>query len=138
MWAIVVVISMVLSGVIEAAEINCEKVDHFNEYTNCCYLNETTKISENNFVIAGLKNPDVDAIFFSSNENVEFLPVNIFRKFPNLEAYVAKNTSVKKISALNFADLMHLKLLDLRRNKIEFIPDYCFEGLISLNSIYLS
>lgn len=122
---------------LKAAEINCEKFDHFDKYKRCCFLNATTTIGANTITMAGLENPDVDAILFQNNRNIQFLPVKVHKQFPNLETYLARNASVREISALNFERLINLKFLNLRANQIEFIPNYCFEGLIRLEEIFL-
>lgn len=61
--------------------------------------------------------------------------VQVCEKYPNVEVYLAPNASIKEISALNFERLSNLKLLDLRRNQIKFIPDNCFQGLTQLYKI---
>lgn len=126
------------TGKTKASKINCEKIDRLDKFEKCCYLNETTIISTIDVTFAGLESPNVRAAIFDSNQNVQFLPVNIYTKFPNLEVYLAKNAAVTEISALNIQKLLNLKLLDLQNNRIEFIPDDCFQGLTKLNRIILS
>lgn len=120
-----------------AAEIRCEKIILFDLSKKCCYLNSTTKINEIHTTLADLESFEVDAILFDNNKKIEFLPVKIYKKFPNLESYLARNTSVKEISALTFEKLSSLKLLDLRENEIESIPNLCFDDLIKLNLLRL-
>lgn len=123
---------------LKAAEISCEKVDGYDTFKQCCYLNGTAVIDAVNVTFAGPENSDVDAILFDENKKIEFLPVNVYRNFPNLENYLARNASVKKISALNFQRLTSLEYIDLEVNQIDFIPDNCFQGLTKLNVILLS
>lgn len=120
-----------------AIEIGCEKVARLDKYQNCCYLNATTVIDAANVMLSDIENPNVDAIWFQNNKKIQFLPVRIHKNFPNLETYLARNASVKSISALNFERLINLKFLNLRANEIEFVPNYCFEGLIRLEEIFL-
>lgn len=120
---------------LEAVEINCEAIKHCSRFQKCCYLNGTTVIDELNVTI---ENSDVHAVVFELNNKIEFLPIDVYEKFPNLEVYLSKEAAVKEISALNFGRLSNLKLLDLESNQIEFIPDDCFQGLFKLHQIYLS
>lgn len=122
----------------EAAEVNCEKVDRFEKSEKCCYLDSTTIINEVNLTFGGLEIPDVDAILFEYNRKIQLLPVNVYKKFPNLEFYLARNAAIKEVSSANFERLSNLKVLNLRANQLYFIPNRCFEGLIKLSEIYLS
>lgn len=129
---------LAVAGKLEAVELNCEKIESYKRFANCCYLNEATVITEANVTIPGLRNLDVRAVLFTGNEKIKFLPVNVHRKFPNLETYMATDAAVKVISFLQFARLSKLKMLDLASNQIEFIPDDCFHGLTNLYKINLS
>lgn len=122
----------------KTSEIKCERIFPYHNYKKCCYFDKTTKINSINFTIDIQEIPEIDAILFDNNKNVVFLPVNVYKKFPYLKYYHAKNASVKKISALNFEGLSSVKLLNLESNQIEFIPNYCFEALTKLNEISLS
>lgn len=123
---------------LQAAEINCERVERFGGFNKCCYLNETTAISAIYSTFAGSQNYYINAILFRDNRKIQFLPVNVYKKFPNLVIYLAGWTSVRKISAMNFVRLSNLEWLDLHKNNIVFIPDDCFQGLAKLNHIDLS
>lgn len=68
---------------LEAAEISCEKIDSLVSFGICCYLNETTAISEINVTMVDLKNSDIRAVLFQANQKIQFLPVNIDINFPN-------------------------------------------------------
>lgn len=138
MLAIVLVFLAAAAIKLEAAVISCKKIENLGLYGKCCFLHEMTVINEINVTIADLENSDVKGILFEHNKNVEFLPVNIYRNFPKLEMYSARNASVRELSALNFEMLTKLNYLDLRWNQIEFVPDYCFQGLGELSQIYLS
>lgn len=138
MFPIVLVSIVVAISQLAAAEINCERIDQLNTYKKCCFLNATTEIIETGATLAGLENSDVDAILFEFNRKIQFLPVNVYRIFPKLEFYLARNASVKEITALNFRQLTSLKVLELRFNQIEFIPNDCFEGLEQLIELGLS
>lgn len=138
MLPIVLMVFMASPGLLEANKIDCEKIESGHQYKSVCYLNYTTEISEVNATFKGLENSYVDAILFRHNKKIKFLPVKVYNKFSNLEVYLAQNASIKEISALNFERLSKLEYLDLEENQIEFIPNFCFESLISLTQIFLS
>lgn len=122
---------------LEAVEISCEEIDLSPTFGTCCYLNEVTVISAENVTFATAENLEVDTILLKKNKRIKFLPVEVSKKFPNLEAIHAGFASIRKISGVNFAGLSSLKWLDLSFNLIEFIPDDCFEGLKKLQNINL-
>lgn len=121
-----------------AVEINCEKYDRFSHVEKFCFLNEATVINVVNVTIGGLEIDDVRGINFDGNEKIHFLPVEVYKKFPNLEVYLAVSAQIQKISALNFEKLSRLKVLSLFGNRIESIPNHCFQGLNKLYKINLS
>lgn len=121
----------------EAVAISCEEVSSCYNY-NCCKFEKTTGIDSKNITIAGEEDQAVNAVSIQYNKKIQFLPVGVHRKFPNLEAYVAKSASVKEISALNFEKLTNLKILNLQNNQIEFVPNFCFEGLTKIEEISIS
>lgn len=123
---------------LEAAELNCEKIESYERFKTCCYLNKTSEIREENVELGGIKNLNVSTILFNGNKKIEFLPVKVFKTSPNLKAFLAIGAAIKKISASNFAGLSNLRYLTLRGNKIQFIPDDCFQGLNHLQDINLS
>lgn len=137
MFAIFLVLFITTCKKIAAAGINCEEIKNFGESKNCCYLNKSSVISAMNVKFTGPENSDVDAVLFNDNKFIQFLPVDVYKKFNNLEFYFAKNASITKVSVLNFKRLSNLKFLDLSFNQIEFIPNYCFEELTRLNELNL-
>lgn len=138
MLSIVLIIFAVSVGQLETVEISCEKFVHVFPSKKCCYLNENTVISAVNFTVADLEHGEVDGILFNDNKDVGYLPVEVYKKFPNLVYFWASNTSIKEISALNFDRLSSLDYLGLANNQIEFVPNFCFESLIRVEYINLS
>lgn len=136
MLTVLLVLLVLTVGKLKATEIECERIERFSESEKCCFLNATTVIDEH-VTFNGLENSEVDAIMFPDNKKIKFLPVDVYRKFPNLEYFVAKNASIVEISAVNFWRLSKLKLLNLQENQIEFIPNFCFEDLSKLLGINL-
>lgn len=139
----IVLVFFVISVQTKAEQINCETIGWMEPlgdyyiFQETCLLNGTTVISKENVELGGIENVNVEAIWFDDNKNIKFLPVGVNKKFPNLEYYSAENAAVEKISPLNFAGLSKLKLLYLNRNKIEIIPEDCFQGLNRLQEINL-
>lgn len=138
MLAIVLVLLVAAAAKLEAVEIDCEKKDRYKMFAKCCYLNETTVINSSNVSMGGLEMADLTGFFLNNNKKIQFLPVDVYKKFPNLEFYSASEAGIKEISALNFKRLSSLMFLDLSRNQIEFIPDECFHGLFRLSKLRLS
>lgn len=138
MWTEPLVFFVIAAVKLEAVEIDCGKIDPYKRFQKCCYLYEV--IREASVTFSGPENSEVQAVWLRSPiiSKSEFLPVNIYKKFPNLKVYIASSASIKKISFLNFEKLMHLNLLDLNTNQIELIPDNCFKGLAKLQKIDLS
>lgn len=135
----IVLVFLVAAAVkLEAVKITCEKIERCNSVAKCCYLDETTVINVTKVTMDDRKMGDVHGIFFDENKNIQFLPVNIYNKFPNLRLYSASTANIKEVSALNFKKLSILKVLDLEGNQIKFIPDDCFQGLLRLHEINLS
>lgn len=121
----------------EEVNINCETRVSSEKLQSYCYLNETTMISADNVELLDNKIFDVNAIIFDYNKKIEFLPINVYKSFPNLKTYYASQASIKNITSSNFKRLLKLKLLDLSRNQIEIIPEDCFQGLNQLQKICL-
>lgn len=138
MLSVILMVLVFTTGKSKTAEIHCEKIANAFPSKNLCFLNENTTISAVNVTIADLENAEVDGIFFSDNKNVAYLPVEVYKKFPNLVYFYAHNASIEEITALNFNRLSSLNYLGLSENKIEFIPNFCFESLFRVEYINLS
>lgn len=126
---------------LESTEISCNKVHATGIIAGLgcsCFFDSTAVISESNVTLADLGNFTADAIMFADNKKIEFLPVNVYKQCPLVQFYVARNLSLKEISAANFERLSSLHYLNLSTNLIKFIPNFCFEGLTKLKRIILS
>lgn len=138
MFAIVLVFLIAATYKVETAKFNCRRIDRFKSVEKCCYLDSNKVIDVNNVTFGGNEIADVQGIYFEHNKKIRFLPVKVYKKFPNLVFYMASNTVIEEILAANFEKLSSLKILDLYDNKIEFIPDDCFQGLTKLYEMNLS
>lgn len=76
---------------------------------------------------------DIKGFSVEGQKDITQLPINIGRRFPDLEVYDAGSCSIKKISKSNFAYLIYLRKLWLGFNEITEIPDDVFEDLVSLD-----
>lgn len=102
----------------------------------CCELEVGTHIDEPDYTFVNDTNyVTVEVLIITHQQNVEFLPVSIHEKFPNLKLYHVVKTPVPKISKKNFEKMFKLQELKLDRNQIEIIKSDTFEDLISLQKI---
>lgn len=139
MLFIVLLIFAASASQLEATRITCEAlIEVYHRKFKACLLTETTNIRTNDVTFEGLENSDVKGIIFNQNKNIQFLPVKVYKKFPNLSYFWAEQACIKEISTANFQGLLILEFLNLDENQIEFIPNFCFESLISLKKILLS
>lgn len=103
-----------------------------------CFMDYVSSVDRDDFVIPGHKDESIKAVYMKNNSNIEFLPVQIYRKFPNLLQYSMINCELSEIFKKNFEHLNQLQLLDLSDNRIEIIRSDTFEGLSRLENIFLS
>ncbi|KAG5669370.1 hypothetical protein PVAND_017257 [Polypedilum vanderplanki] len=71
-------------------------------------------------------------------QDIFHLPINVIKIFPNLLAYFAHHTKVKKLTRENFKEMKKLDQLNLHTNEIEEIDDDAFDDLIKLEYLNLS
>jgi hypothetical protein len=121
---------------------SCEEIlkDHHlnvNPDNQECLMNGTTTIDSNGYTIS-TGNDFISTLRFTKNENVNFLPVRVFKSFPNLRSIHAEGCSIKSITKSNLVNLNRLEELWLDDNLIEIIPSNAFTGLESLYWIDLS
>lgn len=130
--------------VIEASEekVYCEKIAGYHvevpEGTQrTCFMSNTTVINSHGVVLGSEKDETIKWISFSTNKKIEYLPVLVSVKFPNLTCYMAYRCSIKAISRDNFRDMIHLSLLYLYSNQIEEIKSETFLDLKKLTVLLL-
>lgn len=71
------------------------------------------------------------------NQNVEYFPGGLKEIFPNLEAIVIKNSTLKCIFHHDLVSFPKLKYVNLQDNQIEVLGPKLFEGNSDLTEIYL-
>jgi len=83
------------------------------------------------------KSECVKGLNFGSNRKVNFLPIKVYEKFPNIVALNAYECSLKEIRYDNFEKLVELRTLALQYNQISFIPSDSFKDLRNLKHLRL-
>lgn len=108
----------------------------FTESLKTCVLSRKEK-SEEDFIILD-ENEAVKALDFQRNRNIEMLPIDVDKNFPNLLLYNAATCSIKLISKKNFANLIKLQDINLKENQIDKIYGDTFEDQTALKRLTLS
>lgn len=102
-----------------------------------CFMQNTTTIDARDFKISTTRDEAVEAITYEENKKISYLPLEAYKKFPNLQAYAAWGCSIKIVKRDNFKNLYRMKLINLSQNQIEMLFSDTFEGLLLLEEIYL-
>lgn len=108
------------------------------DMTNCCIFENSTTIDSRDFLISNAYDHEVLNLIMNGKTAVEFLPVFVNLKFPNLGTYHADHCNISEISRMNFANLTKLREISLAGNRIEIVLKNTFEGLVLLEKINLS
>ena len=123
-------------------DIVCEEISNgqwpsfHNKSLKTCDMRTSTIIDESNVKISTFDDT-VHGLTFYSNIKILFLPVEVSKKFPNLIAFSADETSIRDLSKENFRGLQNLQSLSLVNNKIERIYSDTFKDLKSLEILWL-
>ena len=104
-----------------------------------CFVDNKQFIDEEGFTIDKnfKKDLKVEKIFVEGNQNINFLPEDVAKKFANLIEYSAYYCALKHINEKNFANLVKLSGLVLHQNKIESIASNAFKDLSELENLSL-
>lgn len=125
---------MLCTSLSTGVEIVCDSEECFDD--PCCLITKTA-INASDLIIFGVEDESVRLFDSSRNQNVEFLPIHISNKFPNLVSYDANRCAIKEISKTNFENLFHLKMLNLIGNRLKTIVSNTFEDLVNLEFLLL-
>lgn len=106
--------------------------------SNTCFLNQYTIIDKKNESIHFMLDRSIDGLYFNENKAIRYLPVEVYRSFPNLVHYWANNCSIQEISRKNFEKLYNLDFIRLVGNMIKKISSDTFVDLPLLRSLALS
>lgn len=123
--------------------VTCEKFESREVYgintdLQTCFMDGETIIDELGTMISSILKKSVTEVFFDRNKNIEFLPENIYEKFPNIVSYTAWDCALNSVSKVNFKSLSKLRRLALNNNKIQRIESDTFEDLKALELLMLS
>lgn len=116
----------------------CESVSPLYSSGEWCFMNESSIIDKKDETFHFMLDQSVDGLFFNENKKIEYLPVAVYRSFPNLIEYQANDCSIKEISRKNFEKLYKLNYIRLHFNQIEKITSDTFADLPLLRGIALS
>lgn len=108
------------------------------ENVHVFYLDSTTIIDNINYPIKFERNLKVKSLQTKNNQKIEFLPILVDEKFPNLVVYKVKNCNVQKVVNENFNNLNKLEILELPANKIDHIAENSFKSLVNLKILNLN
>jgi len=124
---------------LESQEIVCDAIRHTEWIAagdnNTCVV-DVKGIDAPGFMISS-QDDSVSGLWFDSNKNIYFLPVEIHQSFQFLAALTASNCSIQAVSKKNFRNLDGLKFVFLNDNQITRIPSDLFDDNRALEEVYL-
>lgn len=124
-----------------AKEVYCEYIvevlwgDHVGT-AKMCRMYYTTSIDAPNATISK-RDDSITGMQFFNNKNIQYLPIEVSEKFPNLLIHDATLCSIKEISRINFEGLGKVYYVRLGHNQIEKITSETFIDLESLEMLDL-
>lgn len=80
---------------------------------------------------------NLNEIYADSNHNINFLPKNIYEKYPNLISMSIWYCSLESVSKDSFQRLTMLRRLALNYNQLKVIKTDTFEDLVNLEWLFL-
>lgn len=101
-----------------------------------CHMHSTV-IDSKNFLLTSPRDETVEAFYATDNKRLEYLPVNIYKKLPNIIGLYAQYCSIKEMSKENLKGLTKLRKLYLAYNQIGRIEGDTFDHIIAVEEIYL-
>lgn len=102
------------------------------------FINPNHSIFNENTIISEKKTEWTKGLTFSENKKISYLPVKVYKSFPNLVGYNAYNCSLRTVSQGNFERLKELQYITLSQNFLSFIPPNTFQNLTKLKYLFLS
>lgn len=134
---------MLITGASEVttSQVTCEGFEERTLQENSqisCLMDYSTTINSHGFTISSTSDDSVGGLVFEGNKKITFLPIDVYKIFPNIIIFDAFECSIKSITRANFINLQKLKKLHLGRNQIVKITSDPFFGLESLEYVSLS
>lgn len=124
--------------------VDCESIEILNEFderlfqVENCYMKEYTAINRTGIQIYTSRSKSLRNLIFNNNQNIQYLPVKIYKPFPEIVSIEAENCRIQEISQSNFRKLYRMKILKLNRNLITTIEFGTFSDNKELQLIDLS
>lgn len=104
----------------------CDVIEECRLGEKCCRLSKFNSVSR--FERKKLEHEGVDEevsiIFYDNNPKVEYLLVEVYKKFPNITVYDASNCAVRQIFFDNFELLFYLESINLANNQISTFVEF--------------
>lgn len=101
------------------------------------YFNSNAKADSEFYGISASRDEKIERLNAEYCRLMEYIPLGISDRFPNLIEIKIQRSSVKKVSKDVFAGLRKLKLLNLESNQIQTIDENSFNDLVSLEELDL-
>lgn len=114
----------------------------YGRMSKCCHVTDTEILHDDSTFLA-VEDISVDGLQIRNTDGFDllpvshFLPVRIYRSYPNIIGIYAGGQKLKEISKKNFQRLLKLEYLFLNNNNIQKIKSDTFEGLIKLKTVNL-
>lgn len=127
-----VLICLSLAMTIKVSAFCCSDIkekDWFGTKLVTCYVTSNTINDPDCTTVR----TDIKAFSVEGQRGITALPIDISKRFPNLEIYDAGSCSITSVSKANFAKLSKLRKLWLGFNQITAIAVDVFEDLTSLD-----
>lgn len=123
--------------------VNCETFDNEYEHDDngklkLCEMTENTSIDASGVELGVEKDESVLGIRFYDNKKIFYLPVDVYKSYPNLVIYFAHSCNIKFLLKANFKNLGSVKEVHLDNNRIQKLDGEMFEDMSSLQILYLS
>lgn len=123
-----------------AQQISCENIQPMTSYVGehqSCSMKDYTAINAPNCTLSAQRNELVEGLNFDGNKKISYLPLNVYKNFPNLLVMSADSCFIIVIIKDNFKNLEKLEELWLYGNLIERIESNTFEDLKNLEWLNL-
>lgn len=101
-------------------------------------MTEKTSIDVSGVALGVEKDESILGVRFYDNKNIFYLPVDVYKSYPNLVIYFGHSCNIKFLFKENFEHLGAVKELHLDNNRIQKLDGEMFEDMNSLQIIYLS
>jgi hypothetical protein len=123
---------------VNTQQVGCEDVesrrieDIGDELLRSCRMDEITVIDSADFTFSSDVDGEMSEIFATLNSKIEYLPIKIYEKFPNLLSLSFSDCGLKALTFDNLQGLTSMKRMKFSNNQIETIEIDTFKDLTRL------